>query len=124
MVFADKLKAQGCDWIDVSSGGVSPLQKVTLGAGYQVPFAERVKRDTGMTTMVVGLISEAAQAEEIISSGRADMVALARAFIYNPHWAWAAAAELGATVTAPHQYWRGFPRHAKDLFGATNFGQR
>jgi 2,4-dienoyl-CoA reductase-like NADH-dependent reductase (Old Yellow Enzyme family) len=122
--FAKELKKRNVDWIDVSSGGVSPLQKIPLGPGYQVPLAQAVKEATGITTMAVGLITEAAQAEEIVSSGKADMVALARAMLYDPRWGWHAAAQLGGEVTAPPQYWRSQPSTQKALFGATTFGTR
>ena len=122
--FAHELKKRGVDWIDVSSGGVSPLQKIPLGPGYQVPLAQAVKEATGVTTMAVGLITEARQAEEIIASGKADMVALARGMLYDPRWGWHAAAELGAEVSAPPQYWRSQPSTQKALFGATSFGTR
>jgi 2,4-dienoyl-CoA reductase-like NADH-dependent reductase (Old Yellow Enzyme family) len=122
--FAKELKKRGVDWIDVSSGGVSPLQKIPLGPGYQVPLAQAVKEATGVTTMAVGLITEAKQAEEIVSSGEADMVALARGMLYDPRWGWHAAAELGGEVTAPPQYWRSQPSTQKALFGTTTFGTR
>ena len=77
------------------SGGVSPMQKIPLGPGYQVPLAQAIKQATGVTTVAVGLITEAKQAEEIVASGKADMVALARAMLYDPRWGWHAAAELG-----------------------------
>ena len=96
-------------WIDVSSGGVSPAQKIALGPGYQVPFAQAIKAATGVTTIAVGLITEPQQAEEIVASGQADMVALARGILYDPRWPWHAAAQLGATVEAPPQYWRSQP---------------
>ena len=112
------------DWIDASSGGVSPLQRIALGPGYQVPFAQAIKEATGVVTMAVGLITEAGQAEQIVASGKADMVALARGMLYDPRWAWHAAAELGATVEAPPQYWRSQPSTQKDLFGKTTFGAR
>jgi 2,4-dienoyl-CoA reductase-like NADH-dependent reductase (Old Yellow Enzyme family) len=118
------LKKLGCDWLDVSSGGVSPQQKITLGPGYQVPFAERIKREVGLPTVAVGLITEAAQAEQILADGQADMIALARAMLYDPRWPWHAAAELGASVQAPHQYWRSQPHELKALFGDISFGQR
>jgi len=124
LVFAKELKQRGVDWIDVSSGGVSPLQKIALGPGYQVPFAAAVKQATGLPTMAVGLITEARQAEDILASGKADMVALARAMLYDPRWPWHAAAELGGTVAAPPQYWRSQPSTQKALFGATSFGAR
>ena len=117
IVFVAELKKRGVDWIDVSSGGVSPVQKITVGPGYQVPFARAIKEATGVHTIAVGLINEARQAEEIVNSGAADMVALARAMLYDPRWPWHAAAELGATVEAPPQYWRSQPRDQKALFG-------
>jgi NADPH2 dehydrogenase len=122
--YARELKKRGVDWIDVSSAGVSPLQKIPLSPGYQVPFAEAVRKATGVTTIAVGLITEARQAEEIVASGKADMVALARAMLYDPRWAWHAAAELGGQVFAPPQYWRSQPSTQKELFGKTTFGAR
>ncbi|MDE2603836.1 MAG: NADH:flavin oxidoreductase/NADH oxidase [Bradyrhizobium sp.] len=121
---AKQLKARGVDWIDVSSGGVSPLQKIALGPGYQVSFAQAIKQATGLTTIAVGLITEARQAGEIVASGKADMVALARGMLYDPRWGWHAAAELGGHVFAPPQYWRSQPSTQKALFGATTFGAR
>jgi NADPH2 dehydrogenase len=122
--FARELKKRGVDWIDASSGGVSPKQKIPLSPGYQVPFAQGIREATGVTTMAVGLITEAKQAEEIVASGKADMVALARGMLYDPRWGWHAAAELGGQVEAPPQYWRSQPSTQKTLFGATTFGAR
>src|SRR6478609_2427223 len=124
IAFAKELKKRGVDWIDASSGGVSPLQKIPLGPGYQVPFAQAIKEATGVTTMAVGLITEARQAEEIVASGKADMVALARGMLYDPRWGWHAAAALHGEVSAPPQYWRSQPSTEKSLFGATTFGAR
>ena len=124
IAFAQELKKHGVDWIDASSGGVSPLQKIPLGPGYQVPFAQAIREATGLTTIAVGLITEPKQAEEIVASGKADMVALARAMLYDPRWGWHAAAELGGEVFAPPQYWRSQPSTQKALFGATTFGTR
>jgi 2,4-dienoyl-CoA reductase-like NADH-dependent reductase (Old Yellow Enzyme family) len=121
---AKQLKKRGVDWIDASSGGVSPLQKIPLGPGYQVQFAEAIKQATGVNTMAVGLITEPKQAEDIVASGKADMVALARGMLYDPRWGWHAAAQLGGHVTAPPAYWRAPPHEQKDLFGATTFGTR
>ena len=121
---AKELKKRGVDWIDASSGGVSPLQKIPLSPGYQVPLAQGIKEATGLTTMAVGLITQARQAEEILASGKADMVALARGMLYDPRWGWHAAAELGGHVDAPPQYWRSQPSTQKELFGATTFGAR
>jgi 2,4-dienoyl-CoA reductase-like NADH-dependent reductase (Old Yellow Enzyme family) len=122
--FARQLKAAGCDWIDASSGGLAPGQKLTLGPGYQVPFAEAIRKETGIPTIAVGLITEPRQAEDIIAAGRADMVALARGLLYEPHWAWRAAAELGGEVRAPKQYWRAPPRGAEAIFRDAKVGQR
>ena len=124
LVFARALKARGCDWIDVSSGGVSPHQKIKPGPGYQVPFAEIVRNDVGLATMAVGMITEPRQAEAIVAEGRADLVALARGMLFDPRWPWRAAAELGGTVVGPRQYWRALPREAGAIFGPLTFGQR
>jgi 2,4-dienoyl-CoA reductase-like NADH-dependent reductase (Old Yellow Enzyme family) len=122
--FARELKKRGVDWIDASSGGVSPKQKIPLGPGYQVPFAQALKQAASVNTIAVGLITTAKQAEEIVASGKADMVALARGMLYDPRWGWHAAAELGGHVDAPPAYWRAPPHELKDLFGATTFGTR
>jgi len=124
IILAQELKKRGVDWIDASSGGVSPLQKIPLGPGYQVPFAQAIKEATGVTTIAVGLITQPQQAEDILASGKADMVALARGMLYDPRWGWHAAAELGGHVDAPPSYWRAPPHEQKDLFGATTFGAR
>lgn len=121
---ARALQARGCDWIDVSSGGISPRQKIALGPGYQVPFAEAVRNETGMATIAVGMITDAHQAEAIVRDGQADVVALARGFLYDPRWAWHAAAALKGTVQAPKQYWRALPREVPPIFGDITFGQR
>ncbi|WP_420475794.1 NADH:flavin oxidoreductase/NADH oxidase [Noviherbaspirillum sp. ST9] len=122
--FAKELKKSGCAFIDVSSGGLSPLQRIPLKAGYQVPFAEHIRRESTIPTIAVGLITEAEHAEDIIASGQADMVALARGILYDPRWPWHAAAKMGAQVDAPPQYWRSQPREAKDLFSQTLPGKR
>jgi 2,4-dienoyl-CoA reductase-like NADH-dependent reductase (Old Yellow Enzyme family) len=124
VAFAKALEARGCAAIHVSSGGVSPKQAIALGAGYQVPFAERVKTEVGIPVIAVGLITEARQAEAILAEGRADAISLARAILYDPRWPWHAAAELGAQVKAPVQYWRSQPREFKDLFENAKFGAR
>ena len=124
VVFADRLKAMGCDFIDVSTGGLSSAQQIPLGPNYQVPFAARIKAAVGMPTMAVGLITEPTQADAVVANGEADMVALARGILYDPRWPWHAAAQLGAEVSAPKQYWRSQPRDQKALFGATTLGQR
>jgi NADPH2 dehydrogenase len=124
IAFVKELQKRGVDWIDVSSGGLSPLQKITIGPGYQVPFSEAIKEATGATTIAVGLITEARQAEDIVASGKADLVAVARGMMYDPRWAWHAAAALGATVDAPPQYWRSQPSNLKALFGNARVGIR
>jgi 2,4-dienoyl-CoA reductase-like NADH-dependent reductase (Old Yellow Enzyme family) len=124
LAFARELAARGCDWIDASSGGVSPLQRIALGPGYQVPFAERIRAETGVPVIAVGLITEPRQAEAIVAEGKADLVALARGLLWNPRWPWHAAAALGASVSVPRQYWRAQPREHADVFGAIRFGQR
>jgi NADPH2 dehydrogenase len=124
IAFVKELQQRGVDWIDVSSGGVSPLQQIPLSPGYQVPFAQAVKQATGVNTIAVGLITHAKQAEAIVASGQADMVALARGMLYDPRWGWHAAAELGGQVAAPPQYWRSQPSTHKELFGKTTFGAR
>ena len=122
--FSRRLKALGCDFIHVSSGGVSPQQKIALGPNYQVPFASQIRAACGMATMAVGLITEAQQAEAILQAGDADLIALARAFLYQPRWGWQAAAALGGTVEANPVYWRGLPREAAAIFGKTLQGGR
>jgi 2,4-dienoyl-CoA reductase-like NADH-dependent reductase (Old Yellow Enzyme family) len=124
IAFARELNKRGCNFIDVSSGGLSPLQSIPLGPNYQVPFAARIKAETGLPTMAVGLITQAQQAEDIIASGQADMVALARGILYDPRWPWHAAAQLGAQVDAPPQYWRSQPRELKNLFRDSTLGKR
>ncbi|WPB56938.1 NADH:flavin oxidoreductase/NADH oxidase [Xylophilus sp. GOD-11R] len=118
------LKARGCDAIHVSSGGVSPQQKIAIGPGYQVPLAQRVKQETGLPTIAVGLITEPQQAEAIVAGGEADAVGIARAVLYDPRWPWHAAAALGAQVDAPPQYWRSQPSQFKSLFKGSRTGQR
>jgi 2,4-dienoyl-CoA reductase-like NADH-dependent reductase (Old Yellow Enzyme family) len=124
VAFAKALAARGCDWIDASSGGVSPRQKIPIGPGYQVPFAERIRAEVDVAVIAVGLITEPQQAEAIVATGQADLVALARGLLWNPRWPWHAAATLGASVEVPRPYWRAQPREHKDVFGAIRFGQR
>ena len=121
---AHELKARGCDYIHVSSGGASPHQQIPVEPNYQIGFAERIKRETGLPTIGVGLITEARQAEAILQEGRADLVALARAMLFDPRWPWHAAAELGDQVVAPPQYWRSQPREYKTLFGTPGHEKR
>jgi 2,4-dienoyl-CoA reductase-like NADH-dependent reductase (Old Yellow Enzyme family) len=106
VAYAAALKALGCDYVTVSSGGVVASAQIPVGPGYQVPLADVVRRETGLVTCAVGMITGAAQAEAIVAQGHADQVALARAMLFNPHWPWAAAAALGAPVTQPPPYAR------------------
>jgi 2,4-dienoyl-CoA reductase-like NADH-dependent reductase (Old Yellow Enzyme family) len=124
VAFARELQQAGAHFIHVSSGGVSPLQQIPLGPGYQIHFARRIKHATGLPTIGVGLVTEPEHAESIVAQEDADVVALARAMLYDPRWPWHAAAKLGAQVQAPPQYWRSQPRELKDLFGSTRLGQR
>jgi NADPH2 dehydrogenase len=121
---AQRLKTLGCDFIHVSSGGVSPQQKIALGAGYQVAMARAVRAASGMVTTAVGLITDANQAEAILQAGDADLIALARAFLYEPRWGWHAAAALGGEVVANPVYWRCLPREAQTVFGKVSIGGR
>jgi 2,4-dienoyl-CoA reductase-like NADH-dependent reductase (Old Yellow Enzyme family) len=118
------LQARGCAAIHVTTGGLSPLQAIRLGPGYQVPYAQRVKAEVGLPTIAVGLITEPQQAEAIVADGEADAVSLARAMLYDPRWPWHAAAALRAQVFAPPQYWRCQPHEYKHLFLNSSFGQR
>ncbi|VTU27926.1 NADPH dehydrogenase [Variovorax sp. PBS-H4] len=124
LALAQALKARGCDALHVSSGGASPLQKIAPAPDYQVAFARRVKSETGLPTIAVGLITEPEQAEAILARGDASAVALARAILYNPRWPWHAAAALGAQVEAPRQYWRSQPSEHRNLFKGSRIGQR
>ncbi|OIN99788.1 MAG: oxidoreductase [Desulfovibrionaceae bacterium CG1_02_65_16] len=112
---AHRLKNLGAAYIHVSSGGLSPDQQITLGPGYQAPFAEAIRKATELTTIAVGLITEAGQAEAIVAGGQADAVALGRAMLFDPRWPWHAAALLGAQVECPPQYLRCQPHGLKTL---------
>ena len=104
--FATALKALGCDWIDVSSGGLVQHQDITSEPGYQVHLARAVRNQVQIPTIAVGLITDPHHAESIIAKGDADAVALARGMLYNPRWPWHAAEALGAKVQYPNQYLR------------------
>jgi 2,4-dienoyl-CoA reductase-like NADH-dependent reductase (Old Yellow Enzyme family) len=104
VVLARELKARGCDFLCVSSGGVSEKQRIIHGPGYQVPFAARVRAEAGVPTMAVGQIWEAKLAEDVVSSGKADLIGLGRKFLDDPRWTWHAAAELGVHLDYPGRY--------------------
>jgi 2,4-dienoyl-CoA reductase-like NADH-dependent reductase (Old Yellow Enzyme family) len=109
---AKRLKSAGIDLVDCSSGGAVPHVKIPAGPGYQVPFAEAVRREAGIATGAVGLITDPKQAEEIVASGKADAVFLARELLRDPYWPQRAAGVLGADAAWPKQYARAKPsRH-------------
>ena len=116
IAFAQALEARGCAAIHVSSGGLTPAQQIPLGPSYQVPLARAVKKATRIPVIAVGLITEFEQAEAIVGTGDADLIALARTILFNPRWPWHAAAHFGAHVKAPEQYLRSQPRQYRDLF--------
>jgi 2,4-dienoyl-CoA reductase-like NADH-dependent reductase (Old Yellow Enzyme family) len=116
IAFARALEARGCAAMHVSSGGLTPAQQIPVGPSYQVPLARAVKKATRMPVIAVGLITEFEQAEAIVGTGDADLIALARTILYNPRWPWHAAAHFGAQVKAPDQYLRSQPRQYPDLF--------
>jgi 2,4-dienoyl-CoA reductase-like NADH-dependent reductase (Old Yellow Enzyme family) len=109
VVFSAALRQRGCDYIAVSSGGTVPEQQPTVYPGYQIGFAERIRRESDIPTMGIGLITEPRQAEDILQAGQADMIALARAMLYDPRWPWHAAIELGEKFFCPPQYLRCHP---------------
>ena len=117
IAFARALEARGCAAIHVSSGGLDPAQAIPVGPNYQVPLARAVRQAVGIPVVAVGLITEPEQAEAIVATGDADMIALARTILYDPRWPWHAAAALGASVSAAPQYLRCQPRRFKTLFG-------
>ena len=114
--FARALQQRGCSAIHVSSGGLDPRQQIPVGPSYQVPLARAVKRAVDMPVVAVGLITGFEQAEAIVGTGDADLVALARGILYDPRWPWHAAAALGGKVKGPPQYLRLQPRQHPDLF--------
>jgi 2,4-dienoyl-CoA reductase-like NADH-dependent reductase (Old Yellow Enzyme family) len=110
VAFAKALKGAGLDFVCISSGGVSSEARPAVAANTNVPFAEQVKREAGIATRTVGLIVTPKQAEATVAEGKADMVALARAMLDDPHWGWHAAHALGAEVPRPKQYLRAAPK--------------
>ena len=122
--FSRRLQALGCNFMHVSTAGVSPLQKIAIGPGYQVPYARQVRQACGLPTTAVGLITDPKQAEDILQTGDADLIAIARAVLYKPRWPWEAAAALGGVVPASEPYWRCLPREAQGIFGNVRIGMR
>jgi 2,4-dienoyl-CoA reductase-like NADH-dependent reductase (Old Yellow Enzyme family) len=117
MALAHVLDARGCQFLHVSSGGLDARQKIPMGPGYQVPFAEAIKPLVKMPVIAVGLITEPLQADKIVFKNQADAVAIARGILYNPRWPWHAAAVLGDTLRPAPQYLRCEPHGARRLFG-------
>jgi 2,4-dienoyl-CoA reductase-like NADH-dependent reductase (Old Yellow Enzyme family) len=109
VVYARELKAAGLDYVCVSSGGLVAHQRIKVEPGYQVGFAEKIKRAVPIAVRAVGMIAEPGQAESILASGQADMVALARGLLDDPRWVWHAAERLGAAIEYPPQYARSHP---------------
>lgn len=109
VIFAKALKSAGVDYVCVTSGGLAANAIPKVGPGYQVGLAETVRREADIATRAVGLIATPQQAETVIAEGKADMVALARAFLNNPHWGWLAARALNTNVERPVQYQRAAP---------------
>jgi 2,4-dienoyl-CoA reductase-like NADH-dependent reductase (Old Yellow Enzyme family) len=103
------LKVLGVDLVDVSSAGLLPTAKIPAGPGFQTEFAARIRREAGIPTAAVGLITSAAQADHIVRTGQADMVLLGREILRNPYWPLTAAQELGQTAAWPRQYLRAAP---------------
>jgi len=118
MTFTKALESHGCSAVHVSSGGLTPAQQIPIGPSYQVPLARAVKSSINVPVIAVGLITDFDQAEAIVGTGDADIVALARAILYDPRWPWHAAAHLGASVKAPNQYLRSQPSRHRNLFNA------
>ena len=114
--FAIELEKRGCDAIHVSSGGLHPAQNMSVGPSYQVPFARTIKQNVSIPVVAVGLITGFDQAEGIVRTRDADMIALGRTILYDPNWPWHAAAHLGGKVWAPRQYLRSQPRRHQDIF--------
>ena len=116
--FANVTKKLGCDFIVCSSGGnLSTRPPVAnLGQGYQVPLAAKVKIETGITTMAVGMIRDPVYAESLVSSGKADLIAIARGLLYEPGWTHRAAEELGGKIFYPNQYKRAMPENWSRAF--------
>jgi 2,4-dienoyl-CoA reductase-like NADH-dependent reductase (Old Yellow Enzyme family) len=110
---ARRLRDRGVDLVDCSSGGNVPQQQIPLGPGYQVPFAERIRREAGIPTGAVGLITSAREADAIVREGRADAVLLARGMLRDPYWPLHAAEQLGVAVPWPAQYLRAAPAGTK-----------
>ena len=104
------LKAEGLDFICTSSGGILFTTRAPHDVDNNAALAETIRRDAGIATRAVGLITEPQKAEDILAKGQADQIAIARGFLNNPHWAWHAAKQLGDDVKRPDQYLRAGPQ--------------
>jgi 2,4-dienoyl-CoA reductase-like NADH-dependent reductase (Old Yellow Enzyme family) len=109
VAYARELERIGLDYVCVSTGAMVPEARIPVGPGFQVPFAEKVKKATNIKVQTVGMIADPEQAEAILASGKADMVAMARAFLDNPRWVWHAAERFGVKLDYPPQYARSRP---------------
>jgi len=107
------LKREGVDLIDCSTGGVVHDARIPIGPGYQVEFADRVRNEAGVAVAAVGMITEAGQANQIVSRDRADAIFMAREFLRQPHWPLLAASELGIPVEWPIQFERARPQSGR-----------
>ncbi|MFT4020916.1 MAG: NADH:flavin oxidoreductase/NADH oxidase [Acinetobacter sp.] len=116
IVLSQQLAQVGVAYIHVSSGGLDPQQQIIIEPNYQVPFAQAVKEKVNVPVIAVGLITEALQAEKILQQNQADAIGIARAVLYDPRWAWHAAATLGAEIKIAPQYLRCQPHGLKSLF--------
>lgn len=124
IAFCRELDARGCHFFHISTGGLSPKQQITIGPGFQVPFAAAIKKEVKAPVIAVGLITEPTQAETILTEGAADAIAMARGMLADPHFPWKAAIALQGTITAPKQYWRSLPSATSRIFGNINNAQR
>lgn len=115
IAFAQELEKRGCAAMDVSSGGLDIRQAIPVGPSYQVPLARAVKAAVNIPVMAVGLITDFEQAEAILATGDADLVAFARTVLYDPRWPWHAAAHFGESIEAAPQYLRSQPRQFRNL---------
>jgi 2,4-dienoyl-CoA reductase-like NADH-dependent reductase (Old Yellow Enzyme family) len=120
VAYAKELKRLGYDYVCVSSGALSPLARMKVEPNYQVPFAEKVKKAVDINVRAVGMIADPVQAEEIVASGKADMVAMARAFLDNPRWVWHAAERFGVKLDYPPPYSRSRP----DVWPGANLARK
>jgi 2,4-dienoyl-CoA reductase-like NADH-dependent reductase (Old Yellow Enzyme family) len=109
---AKLFREHGVDLVDVSSGGLAAHAQIPVGPGYQVEFAARIRREAGIPTAAVGMITDVGQATDIVAKGDADLVLMAREFLRDPYWPLHAAAALGEEASWPVQYLRAAPQHS------------